>query len=182
MAAPSRKWAASLLRFWFEELKPADWWGGSEKANIHLRRHYESWLIALQGRPCHEFLDDPATALGAVLLFDQVPRNLYSGTAKAFASDPLARQLAYAILERGWDSHYTRPQRQFLGLPLMHSEHMADQLESLRYFTALGQSIAFARDHHAMIARFGRYPHRNIALGRKSTPAEKRAIEAGFSW
>lgn len=183
-APPQRAWAASLLYFWFNKLGPQDWWGGSAKVDRHLQQHFERWLIALHKRPAREFLSDPHTALAAILLFDQAPRNLYSGTARAFAFDALARQLTNAMMARGWDKGLTRVQRQFMALPLMHSEAMADQLQSMAYYTLLGPrgGLDFARSHYTMIARFGRYPHRNAALGRVSSPAEIRAIEAGNSW
>ena len=119
-----------------------------------------------------------------MLLFDQVPRNLYRKDGRAFAFDPLARHICRGILARGWDRGLTRSERQFLGLPLEHSEHMADQIDSLRYFTALGDAptLAFARSHYRMVARFGRFPHRNQVLGRKSTPEEEAAVAAGNSW
>lgn len=130
------------------------------------------------------FLTDPHTALAAVLLFDQVPRNLFRGTGTAFAFDPLAQQITHGALARGFDRALGPEQRVFLAMPLMHSEHIADQRRSLRYFTqlALPANRAFAVDHYRMIARFGRFPHRNEALGRNSTSAELRAVEQGFAW
>jgi len=127
---------------------------------------------------------DPRTALAAVLLFDQLPRNLNRGTPEAFATDPLARALAYGALRLRWDLRLTPQQRHFLAMPLMHSEHVADQRLSLAYFTRLGRRYGapFARAHYRMIARFGRYPHRNAVLGRRSTAAELRAVEAGNRW
>lgn len=184
MAAPHRCWAAHLLRYWFHRCKPRDWWVGSPAVTSYLERNFERYLLALQNRQPHEFLDDPQTALAAVLLFDQVPRNLYAGTAGAFAFDPLARQLTYAIMRRGWDARLSPVERQFAALPLMHSEDIADQRAALAYFTGLGPNFGldFARSHYQMIARFGRYPHRNEALGRRSTPAEIQAVEEGFAW
>ncbi len=138
----------------------------------------------LRSRPAADFLTDPRTALAAVLLFDQLPRNLHRGTPQAFATDPLARAITHGVLQRGWDKALTPRERQFLAMPLMHSEDIADHLLSLRYFTRLGPlyGAPFARSHYAMIARFGRYPHRNGVLGRRSTPAEKRAVAEGFAW
>lgn len=184
MAAPQRSWAADLLHLWFHQLAPADWWRGSEELNAILSLRFERWLTALQHRPNQEFLSDPRTALASILLFDQLPRNLYSGSARAFAFDAKARALTHAALARNWNRGMNQTERQFLGLPLMHSEQMADQLQSLRYYARLGPrfGLTFARDHARMIARFGRYPHRNTVLGRTSTPAERRAVEAGFSW
>lgn len=184
MAVPTRSWAANLLHLWFHELKPQDWWGGSDKVDALMRDRFEQWLLALHTRPAQEFLSDPRTALAAVLLFDQAPRNLYSGTPQAFAFDGMAQALTRGAIQRGFDQRLPKAERQFLYMPLMHSEDMADQTLSLRLFTRLGRryGLQFSRDHARMIARFGRYPHRNKVLGRASTAAEKRAVEAGFAW
>lgn len=184
MALASRQWAADLLHFWFHELTPADWWGGSKETDAKIEKRFRHWLEALFVCPHSSFLHDPQTALAAVLLFDQVPRNVYRDTPQAFATDPLARAITYGALQRGYLPLLARQQRQFLAMPLMHSEHIADHLLSLRLFAQIngGANLPFARSHYRMIARFGRYPHRNEVLGRTSTPAEKRAIEAGFAW
>lgn len=138
----------------------------------------------LRNRPPRDFLGDPLTARAAILLFDQVPRNLHRGSASAFASDPLAVAITQGALRRGWDRGLGLHERQFLYMPLMHSEAIADQVLSLRLFASLGNAtiLSFARSHYRMIARFGRYPHRNAVLGRKSTAAEKRAIADGNAW
>jgi uncharacterized protein (DUF924 family) len=138
----------------------------------------------LRSRPAETFLADPRAALAAVLLFDQVPRNIHRHSPQAFASDPLARAIMRGAMERGWDRGLTLAERQFLALPLMHSEAIADQRQSLAVFAPLGQrhGFPFARGHYRMIARFGRFPHRNAVLGRKSSEAERRAIAQGFAW
>jgi len=138
----------------------------------------------LAKRPASDFLTDPRTALAAVLLFDQVPRNILRGTPGAFATDELARAITRGALARGWDRHFTKAERQFLSMPLMHSEDIADHLTCLQVYSQLGPRFGwpFARSHYRMIARFGRYPHRNKVLGRKSTAAEERAVAAGFAW
>lgn len=184
MALAGRRWAAELLHFWFHELTPADWWGGSEELDARIEKRFRRELEALFVCPPATFLTDPQNALAAVLLFDQVPRNLYRGSARAFASDPLARAITHGALQRGFLPRLEREQRQFLVMPLMHSETMADHLLSLRLFAQVnrGANLPFARSHARMIARFGRYPHRNNVLGRTSTPAEKRSVEAGFAW
>lgn len=184
MAAPQRRWAAEIVHYWFHALKPHDWFAPGAAVDDELRRRFGGDLAALRGRPACEFLTDPRGALAAVLLFDQVPRNIHRGSALAFATDRLARAIAKDALARGWDAALGPPERQFLAMPLMHSEHIADQLRCLAYFTALGPRYGapFARAHYRMIARFGRFPHRNAVLGRKSTPAETRAVAQGFAW
>jgi uncharacterized protein (DUF924 family) len=179
-----RSWAQDLLHFWFHQLRPHDWFASGPQVDEALRRRHGRWLEALSTRPATDFLRDPRTARAAILLFDQVPRNLFRGSARAFATDPLARALCRGLLARGWDHGLSRHERQFALMPLMHSEHLADQRESLRRYAALGDRFAFefARDHYRMIARFGRFPHRNAVLGRTSTAAERRAVEEGHAW
>jgi uncharacterized protein (DUF924 family) len=184
LAAPQRRWAAELLYVWFHKLGSRVWFAPDPRADMMLRRRFEWELARLCSRPAHEFLTDPATALASVLLFDQLPRNLYRKDRRAFAFDPLARAIANGALDRGWDAVLSLAQRQFLAMPLMHSEHIADQRRSLAFHARLGQRYgrAYAVSHHRMIARFGRFPHRNEVLGRKSSTAEKRAVAAGFAW
>src|SRR5690606_16972436 len=105
---------------------------------------------ALRLRPAHEFLTDPRVALSSVLLFDQVPRNLFRGSPRAYITDPLARAITKGAIASGFDQALTRRERQFVAMPLMHSEAIADQLASLRYFASLGPGFGFdfARSHH----------------------------------
>ena len=184
MAAPQRRWAAELVHLWFHQLAFDDWFASDPRLDARLRRRFARELASLRTRPAREFLSDPLTALAAVLLFDQLPRNLHRGTPRAYATDPLARAIAKGALGRGWDRALTPRQRQFLAMPLMHSERIADQRKCLTLYSELGPRYGwpFARSHHRMIARFGRFPHRGAVLGRAVTPAESRAIEQGFAW
>lgn len=184
MAVAPRRWAAEMLHFWFQTLKPRDWFGGGDAVDDALRARFATDLAALSAVDAGNFLRDPLTARAAILLFDQVPRNLFRGSADAFAYDPLARAITYGVLQREWDLRCSMVERQFIAMPLMHSEDMADQLNSLAYFNLLGRRYGrpFAVAHYKMVARFGRFPHRNSVLGRVSTPAEERAVAAGNSW
>jgi uncharacterized protein (DUF924 family) len=124
-----------------------------------------------------------------VILLDQFPRNLYRGSAHAFATDPLARRFAAEAIERGWNAATDRAMRTFFYMPFLHAENLADQARSLQLFGALAreagedeEAMPWARDHHAIIARFGRFPHRNRALGRATTAEEQAFLdEGGFS-
>lgn len=183
MTAAARPWAAELLHVWFHELRPGDWWGGSGAVDAMLERRFGRVLAMLAHRPVRDFLGDPLTARAAILLFDQVPRNIHRGTAHAFAYDPLARAIARGAIARGWDCAIAARERQFVYMPLMHSEAIADQRASLAIFAARAPAnLPFARAHYRMVARFGRFPHRNEALDRSSSRAERQAIAAGFSW
>jgi uncharacterized protein (DUF924 family) len=184
LPAPARAWAAELLQFWFHELTPREWFVASPALDARVRRRFLREWRMLRGQPAKSFLTDPQSALAAVLLFDQVPRNIHRGTPLMFASDPLAREIVRGALAKGWDAQLKPAERQFLAMPLMHSEAIADQLLALRFYAPLGARYGwpFARSHYKMIARFGRFPHRNTLLGRKSTSAEKAAVAAGNRW
>lgn len=176
-------WASELLHFWFEELGPGDWFGGSKEVDARLEQGFEPVLLEQADKPFETFLSSRKTAQAAILLFDQVPRNIYRDTARAFAYDPLALALAKHCIAKGWDEGLPDAQRQFVAMPLMHSENLADQEASLAYFAQhLPGNLSFAKSHHAMIARFGRFPHRNDVLDRHTTAEEQEAIDQGFSW
>jgi len=184
MTAAPQGWPMELLHFWFDELSPQQWFRSGPDVDAALRRRFGGALAMLARRPAADFLRDPRRARAAVLLFDQVPRNIHRGSPLAFAHDRLARAIVHGALARGWHRGLAKAERQFLYMPLMHSERIADQRLSLRLFAALGDAntLAFARSHARMIARFGRFPHRNAVLGRRSTAAERRAVEAGNAW
>lgn len=184
MTAARSGWPADILHVWFHALRPEQWFGRSDAVDAALARRYGRHLQALRRRPAREFLKDRHVARAAILLFDQVPRNTLRQSRAAFAADPLARAICKGALARGWDRGLSKAQRQFLLMPLMHSESIADQRLSLRLFTRLGDAAitGFARGHWRMVARFGRFPHRNAVLGRRSTPAEERAVAAGHAW
>jgi len=123
--------------------------------------------------------DDPDTLLAAIILCDQFSRNIHRANRRAFEADALARELTMEALERGWDKAMTLERRQFLLMPLQHSENLADQQRGLTEFATLGDSQAAhnAQLHHDQIARFGRFPGRNAALGRRTSEAEQAVIE-----
>lgn len=184
MTAAQRPWAAELLHFWFHDLRPDQWFGRNDSLDAVLRRRFARDLAMLGRQPARSFLGELPTARAAVLLFDQVPRNLFREDRRAFAYDRLARAIARGVLAKRWDRGLAKRERHFLYMPLMHSEAVADQLLALRLFGRLGDSnvLGFCRAHARMIERFGRFPHRNTVLGRKSTQAEKRAVAAGNAW
>lgn len=109
-----------------------DWYGGGADFDVAVRDLAADWLAALRSQPAETFLTDPDTALAATILFDQVPRNIFRGSAEAFATDDLARQIARGIVAQGWDQHWPDARRQFAYLPFEHSEDIADQRRSLR--------------------------------------------------
>ena len=117
--------------------------------------------------------------LALAVLLDQFPRNMFRGTARAFAADGKARAVARHALERGFDLEMPPVQAMFLYLPFEHSENLSDQNRSVALFEALGNAewIDYAVRHRDIIARFGRFPHRNTALGRETTPEEEEFLK-----
>ena len=167
-----------VLTFWFSH-KWDDWWTPSKAFDLEIRdRFLKLWEEQRENVPEH-FLAAADDALAAVILFDQYPRNMFRGHADQFSTDPLALAVAKGAVERDYDDGMTPERRGFLYMPFEHSEDRRDQRQSLLLFTALGDAemLKYARLHHDVIERFGRFPHRNAMLGRKPTAIEAAAGE-----
>ena len=177
--------ARALLDFWFgaagdpEREKARDIWFKStpEHDEDVERRFLGDYDAAAAGRLA-AWEDAPETALALVLLLDQVPRNIFRGTPRAYATDAAARAVADRAIAQGFDRRLPPVWRKFFYMPLHHSESLADQRRCLELIEALpkdpdGQDNGrYARRYLDTIARFGRFPHRNTVLGRPSTPEE----------
>lgn len=181
---PPADWARQVLNFWFEEHNDADWFGGGPEFDAEVTEYFAGWRGALREQPVETFLEHADTALAAIILFDQVPRNAYRGTAEAFATDHIALGIARHAVELGFDAGLTKDQRLFLYLPFEHSENLDDQRESVRLISGLGDQrlLQFALVHQDMIERFGRFPHRNKTLGRADRAGEAEAVADGHKW
>ena len=168
--------AQAVLDFWFSHGRD-DWWKPAPAFDAEIRERFLTLWEEQRESEAEHFLGDADTAVAAVILFDQFPRNMFRGHADQFSTDPLALAIAKGAVERGHDDGMTPERRGFLYMPFEHSEILADQRRSLLLFTALGQKeqLAYARKHHAVIERFGRFPHRNAILGRKPTAIEAAA-------
>ena len=181
-----------ILEFWFSEgpdtFRTA-WFRRDDAFDEAIRARLGDLAAAARGGALASWRDSSAGLLALAILLDQCPRNLHRGSAEAFAADALMRDIARdAVLVRRIDLGLTPTQRVFLYLPFEHSEAMADQDLSVALFEGLrddprmaapGGAIDYAWRHHAVIARFGRFPHRNAVLGRVSTPEEQAWLEAG---
>jgi uncharacterized protein (DUF924 family) len=177
--------AEEVLSFWFEALMPEQWFAKTDALDREIGDLFEALRVAVLESKAAGWRDDPRTLLAAVILLDQFSRNVHRGTAEAFAADPLAQELASLAVARGWDRAMTPEQRQFLYLPFEHAESRELQAVSLSCFEALGQeeALEYARQHAEVIARYGRFPSRNAALGRQSTPEEKEYLaQPGAGW
>jgi uncharacterized protein (DUF924 family) len=173
-----RRWAGEVIDFWFAQRRE-DWWRGSPQFDTRVRELFFHLWETRRERRVEEFLDTPEDALAAVILFDQFSRNMFRGHADQFSTDHIALAVAKGAIKRDYDDGMEKVHRGFLYMPFQHSEDLRDQVQSLLLFTALGddEQLAYARKHHAVIERFGRFPHRNRVLGRKPTAMELAAGE-----
>lgn len=167
----------TVLDFWLGELGPEGWYAGGDDLDADIRdRFADLWQAAADGGLDH-WVDGPAGTLAFIVLTDQFPRNMWRGSARAFATDGLALAAARAAMAAGWDMAVPEPERQFIYLPLMHSEALADQEDCIglmveRMPETGGSNALHARAHAEVIRRFGRFPYRNAALGRETTAGE----------
>jgi uncharacterized protein (DUF924 family) len=175
---------ADILAFWRTAGRDR-WYGRDDAFDQEVRRRYlDLWRRAAAGDlSSWETSDDGTLAL--VIVLDQFPRNMFRGNAQTYSSDDLAREVALGAIGRGIDARVDPVLCEFLLLPLMHSEHLSDQLRCVAHFRQLGgnpENLKYAEHHADIIRRFGRFPHRNRILGRATTPAEQAFLdEGGFS-
>ena len=180
IAPDERQRIDSLLRFWFAEGdNPRQvWWERNDEFDRACTERFMADHARAAAGELRHWTAEPDAALALVLLLDQLPRNLFRGTARAYASDAMALDAARSAVAAGHDGPLHSVKRQFLYLPFQHSEELADQDEAVRLFAALAdhpeysETLRIAERHREIIARFGRFPHRNAALGRATTPEE----------
>lgn len=172
-----------VLDFWFGELSEKDWFAGGEALDARIRdRFLPTWEAAMEGR-LGLWLTTPPEALAYVLVLDQFPRNMFRGRPDSFASDRHARAAAKTAIGREWDLWVGDRERMFFYLPLEHSENLVDQDRCVRLVAArlpgAADYLLHARAHREVVRRFGRFPGRNEALGRESTPEEAQWLAQG---
>lgn len=167
------------MKFWFEQTDPDRWFEKDLAFDASVRDRFHGLLETLLSRDNGELLADAQTALAAVIVLDQMSRNMFRDTPRAFAADPRALALAEAAVDRGFDAGLTRDQRMFLYLPFEHAEDRQAQARCAALMASLGdpELQKWAAAHKTIIDRFGRFPHRNGILGRASTPEETEFLK-----
>ncbi|MGI9508355.1 MAG: DUF924 family protein [Geminicoccaceae bacterium] len=176
-----QKTIGGILDFWFaEETKPR-WYQSSDGFDELCQQRFGDLTAKAASGELAAWEQTADGALALCLLLDQMPRNLFRGTAKAFATDPKAVDVAMRAIERGFDQTLDLEKRKFLYMPFMHSERLLDQERSVAIAKALDDEnmLHYANDHADIIKRFGRFPHRNAILGRDCTPDESAFLEGG---
>ena len=170
-----------IVSFW-RDAGPKKWFGGGAAFDRACERFLDAHLAASR-RALEHWMETAEGALALLILLDQIPRNVFRRSGHAFATDGLARHYAMRALTLGFDTQVDLNLRSFFYLPFQHSEAMADQERAVELFSRLPEGAdRWARHHHDIIRRFGRFPHRNAALGRESTTEERAFLaEGGFS-
>lgn len=174
------KTASEIVAFW-REAGMDNWFGGGEAFDLECRALLEDEHFAASQREFEHWLDGAEGALALLILLDQIPRNVFRGSAHSYATDPLALHYADRAIAAGLDAQIDPGLRLFMYLPFEHSEAVADQDRALALITALGNDnlLGYAKAHRDVILRFGRFPHRNAELGRVNTPEEQAWLDAG---
>jgi uncharacterized protein (DUF924 family) len=165
---------ADVLHFWFDQLTPAQQFVRDSAVDDAIRSRFSATWRAAQRCELWAWRSQPLGRLAEIIVLDQFSRNLFRDAPQAFAQDPQSLALAQELVAGQHDAAFTPAQRAFAYMPYMHSESLAVHDEALRLFAqpGLAYNLGFEQQHRDIIARFGRYPHRNAVLGRNSTPEE----------
>jgi uncharacterized protein (DUF924 family) len=176
-------WVTEVLHFWYDELGEARWFAKREDIDALIRGRFLAlyeWLVAHDG----SFASEQRPLLAAVIVLDQFSRNLFRGTPRAFAADPVARRLSRTAISQGFDVAMKEQERLFFYMPFEHSEDREDQALAVALIARLGNQ-AWTHDaieHQAIIDRFGRFPHRNAILNRHSSADELTLLQESRGW
>jgi len=163
-----------ILDFWFSDEVRKLWFKSTPEFDALLRERFEALCARAQQGELDGWLQSAEGCLALVIVLDQFPLNMFRGQAQSFASEAQSREVARLAIDKGFDRDLDPRSRAFLYMPFMHSEVFADQQLALQLFAQPGleDNLRFARHHHDIVEKFGRFPHRNTALGRESSESE----------
>lgn len=169
-----------VVKFW-RDAGTEQWFAKDADFDGTFHDNFRELHFAAARRELDHWADHPEGSLALIILLDQFPRNCFRGTAHMFATDPLARYYAAKAIEAGHDGQVDADLRVFLYLPFEHSEHLADQYRSVELAAQYldEEYMPYALEHRDIIQRFGRFPHRNLVLGRETTPEEQAFLDLG---
>jgi uncharacterized protein (DUF924 family) len=169
----------TVLTFW-RGAGPDKWFTRDDAFDADIRDKFLATYEAAAAGKLSAWEASAEGALALAIVLDQFPRNMFRGLARCYAADPLARQVANRALKRGYDQDVAEEERRFFFLPFMHSEDMDDQKRCVALYREAGdEDLTYAERHADIIRRFGRFPHRNAALGRATTPEEQAYLDDG---
>ena len=172
--------ATDVVSFW-QKAGPDRWFKKDPAFDDEIRERFLATHEAAAAGQLSDWEQSAQGALALLILLDQFPRNIFRGDARAFATDPLARAIAAGAIIRGFDSQVPKEMRGFFYLPFEHSENLADQERCIAFHKAIDdtEGLKWAEIHADIIRRFGRFPHRNAALGRTTTAEEQAFLDSG---
>jgi uncharacterized protein (DUF924 family) len=172
--------AADVISFW-RDAGPKAWFKKDDAFDDGIRRRFLKTHEAAVAGQLSDWEHSADGALALLILLDQFPRNMFRGDIRAYSSDELAREVARRAIARGVDARVEPALLEFLYMPFMHSEELADQMRCVELFRRTGNTdnIGYAEDHAGIVGRFGRFPHRNRILGRATTPEEQAFLDNG---
>ncbi len=168
-----------VLAFWFSDAAKKHWFEKSDAFDADCRSRFGAAVEAARAGALDDWGETSEGALALVILLDQVPRNIYRGTPASFASDEKALDVAKDAITEGFDTATPSDMRNFFYLPFMHSERLEDQDRGIELYATndINDGLRWMKMHRDIIARFGRFPHRNVILGRSSTPQELEFLQ-----
>lgn len=174
MDSTSKNEIKELLSFWFSEPVKKLWFNSTPEFDAQLKQKYLQFVEHAERGELDDWANDAQGALALVIILDQFPLNIFRRQARSFATEDKARQIAVSAVDKELDQLLSDEQKAFLYLPFMHSENLADQDKSVELFEKAGltENLRYAKHHRELIRRFGRFPHRNIILGRVNTAEE----------
>jgi uncharacterized protein (DUF924 family) len=169
-----------VLAFW-RAAGPEKWFTKNAAFDAEIATRFLQTYVAAAANQLSDWETSVDGALALVIVLDQFPRNMFRGSARAFAADALAREVADRAITRKLDQETKKAERSFFYLPFEHSEKLADQERCVALARAMGDAdtLKWAELHADIIRRFGRFPHRNAALGRATTAAEQAFLDGG---
>jgi uncharacterized protein (DUF924 family) len=177
---PAKETADDVVTFWLDA-GPDRWFEEDAAFDAAVRERYAATYDDAAAGLLGAWEASPEGALALVIVLDQFPRNMFRGSARSYAADPLAREVTRRALAQGFDRQFEMPLRTFFYLPFEHSEDLMDQEQAVALFREAGDAdkLKWAELHADIIRRFGRFPHRNAVLGRATTPDEQAFLDAG---
>lgn len=179
MASPEQ-----IVEYWINEIGPKGWYEASDTLDQDIRDRFQAtWNEAREGA-CGLWLTNATGTLGYIILTDQFSRNMFRDQGLAFETDRSARAASKVAIDKGWDKRISEPARQFIYMPLVHSENLCDQDRGVRLMASRmpetgAENLRHAKAHREVIRLFGRFPFRNAALGRDTTAAEAAWLAEG---
>ncbi len=171
----------SIIDFWFSEEIIKRWFNSTPELDLKIKSLFESTYQSAVDGNFNDWQTTPLGCLALILLFDQFPLNMYRGKLESFLTEAKSRDVAAIAIESNFDENLSKQQKTFMYMPFMHSENIDDQNKAIELFTKadLKDNLRYARHHHDIIKRFGRFPHRNKILERKNTADEDEYLKSG---